>query len=116
MKKQTSPIPAYFWQTKAGNQPVREWLKNLPKIDRQVLGDDLRLLQLAWPIGMPLCKSLGKGLWELRSSLSGQRIARVLFTFFDGDLVLLHGFIKKNRKIPKADLDLARDRLRDLKQ
>ena len=65
---------------------------------------------------MPLCKSLGKGLSEARSSLPSNRIARVLLTFFDGALVFLHGFIKKDQKTPKDDLELARKRLRDLKK
>ncbi len=91
-------------------------MKSLPKADRQIIGDDLRLLQHAWPVGMPLCRPLGKGLSELRSTLSTHRIARILLTFFEGALILLHGFIKKDRKTPKDDLDLARKRLRDLKK
>jgi phage-related protein len=108
------PIPAYFWATEAGNEPVREWLKELAKEDRQTIGDDLRQLQFGWPVGMPLCRPLGRGLWELRSTLAGRRIARVLLTHHDGSLVLLLGFIKKSRKTPGSDLELARRRLRDL--
>lgn len=108
------PIPAHFWATESGNEPVREWIKELPKPDRVTIGDDLRQLQFGWPIGMPLCRPLGKGLWELRSTLASRRIARILLTHHDESLVLLHGFIKKGRKISKSDLDLARKRLRDL--
>ena len=114
--KRRKPVPARFWRTTAGNEPVRDWLKSLPKADRQIIGDDLRLLQHGWPVGMPLCRSLGKGLSELRSALSSHRIARIFLTFFEGALILLHGFIKKDRKAPKEDLDLARKRLRDLKK
>jgi len=114
--KTPKPVDANFWSTATGNEPVREWLKDLPKNDRKIIGDDLRVLQFGWPVGMPLCRSLGKGMSELRSTLSTHRIARVLLTFFDGALVLLHGFIKKDEKTPKADLDLARKRLRDLKR
>jgi phage-related protein len=53
--------------------------------------------------------SLGHGLWEIRSSLK-DRIARTLFMVVDEEIVLLHGFIKKDRKTPKSDLDLARKR------
>jgi phage-related protein len=58
---------------------------------------------------MPLCKPLGDGLYEVRSSLSQNRIARVLF-YIDakGRMILLHGFIKKTQKTPSADLELAR--------
>lgn len=116
MPKVPKPVSAHFWQTETGNEPVREWLKELSKEDRRTIGDDLRRLQFGWPIGMPLCKPLGKNLSELRSSLSSNRIARVLLTCFDGELILLHGFIKKARKTPQGDLDLARKRLRDLKK
>jgi phage-related protein len=59
---------------------------------------------------MPLCRKLGGGLWEVRSSLNGNRIARVVFCIAEGRMVLLHGFIKKTQKTPRTDLDLARDR------
>jgi phage-related protein len=114
--KLPKPVPASFWSTAAGNEPVRDWLRSLPKADRQTIGNDLRRLQFGWPVGMPLCKPLGKGLLELRSTLSSHRIARILLTFFDGTIVLLHGFIKKDQKTPKDDLELARKRLEGLKK
>jgi phage-related protein len=110
------PVPVIFWSTENGNEPAREWLKELPKDDRKKIGEDLRTLQLGWPMGMPLCKSLKGGLWELRSTLASHRIARIILTFFAGALVLLHGFIKKERRIRKADLDLAHDRLKALRK
>jgi phage-related protein len=68
--------------------------------------------QFRWPVGMPLCRSLGDGLWEVRSNVKGNRIARVLFCVTEGRLVALHGFIKKT---PDADLKLARKRKREFK-
>lgn len=60
-------------------------------------------------MGMPLCKSLGDGLWELRSSLPG-KIARVIF-FIDGPrFIIVHGFIKKSQKTPKEELETAKTR------
>ncbi len=64
-------------------------------------------MEFARPIGMPLVRGLGDGLWEVRSSLSGGRIGRVIFTVEHSAMVLLHGFIKKTQKTPKQDLDLA---------
>lgn len=116
MRKRLEAVPVVFWKTESGNEPVREWLKSLPKNDRSTVGNDLRTLQLGWPVGMPLCRPLGNGLSELRSTLSGNRVARVILTFCDGTLVLLHGFIKKDRKTSKGDMDLARKRQRDLKR
>ena len=64
---------------------------------------------------MPTCRSLGDGLWEVRSSLPSRREARVIFAVIEEQMVLLHGFIKKSQKTPKADLDLALKRLKDVK-
>lgn len=104
-------IEAIFFKTVRGGEPVREWLKELPAAERKIIGDDIGSLEFGWPIGMPLCRPLGKGLHEVRSTLPN-RIARVLF-YVDGDrMILLHGFIKKDQKTPKADLDLAIERKR----
>ena len=101
-----------FFRSEAGNEPVR--LKALPDGDRRVIGLDLMRVQWRWPIGMPLCRSLGQGLWEVRSSLPGNRIARVIFIAHEGELVALHAFIKKTRKTPAADLDLASRRKKEI--
>lgn len=104
-----------FYRTAAGNLPVREWLKDLGPEDRKIVGDDLRTVELGWPLGMPLCRSLSshKGLWEARSTLPGNREARVLFCLAEGCMVLLHGFIKKTQKTPAADLNLAAKRMKE---
>jgi phage-related protein len=75
----------------------------------------LARLQYGWPIDMPLCRSLGNGLWEVRSSLPSRREARVVIAFDDGRLVALSAFIKKSQATPKAELQLASDRLKALK-
>ena len=63
---------------------------------------------------MPLCRPLSRGLWEVRSTLTQGRIARVLFCKHDGKLVLLHGFIKKTQKTPAGDLELAHKRRKEV--
>ncbi len=92
---------------------VRDWLRSLDQADRNSVGQDLMRVQYRWPVGMPLCRPLGEGLWEVRSDLSGNRIARVMFCLKDGAILVLHGFIKKTRKTPPADLALARKRNRE---
>lgn len=84
-----------FYRTRAGGDVVLDWLRGSGPKDRAVVGQDLMRVQFRWPIGMPLCRPLGEGLWEVRSNLSGNRIVRVLFCFTEGQLVALHGFIKK---------------------
>ena len=96
-----------FYKTASGTEPVREWLKALAPVDRQRIGEDLQTVEFGWPIGMPLCRSLGHGLWEVRSTLSGRRIARVVFCIAYERMVLLHAFIKKTQKTPQKDIDLA---------
>jgi phage-related protein len=106
-------LPAVFYRTAAGSEPVRDWLKTLPRADRLAIGEDIKDVEFSWPIGMPLCRNMGQGVWEVRTQLR-DRIARVLFCVFDQQMVLLHGFIKKSRRTPPADLELARQRKRDL--
>jgi phage-related protein len=100
-------LPAHFYRSYSGREPVREWLKGLEAEDRKVIGEDIKDVEFSWPIGMPLVGSLGRELWEVRSRLSRGRIARVLFCVEEGRMVLLHGFIKKTQKTPQHDLDLA---------
>lgn len=80
---------------------------------RRIVGEDIATAEFGWPLGMPLCRDMGQGLHEIRSHLPHGRIARVLFAPIAGEMVLLHGFIKKTQKTPKPDLDLARKRLKE---
>ena len=107
-------LPAAFFALPSGREPVREWLKALPSLDRRVIGEDIKDVEFSWPIGMPLCRSLGGGLWEVRSDLPQGRIARVLFCVSDGRMVLLHGFIKKSQKTPTSERDVAIKRMKAL--
>jgi phage-related protein len=107
-------LPAIFYQLPSGREPVRDWLKALDRDDRRLVGEDIKDVEFSWPIGMPLCRPLGEGLWEVRSQLTQGRIARVLFGVREGQMVLVHGFIKKTQKTPGADLRLASKRLKDL--
>jgi phage-related protein len=103
-------VPAIFFRTEAGGEPVRDWLKGLPSSeDRKRIGEDIKTVEFGWPIGMPVCKPLGDGIHEVRTRLGQNRIARVLF-YIDkkGRMVLLHGFMKKTQKTPNEDLELAR--------
>lgn len=107
-------INVVFYQTPAGNEPVREWLKNLEPHDRQNIGNDIKTVEYGWPIGMPVSRPLGNKLYEVRSNISDKRIARVIFTIIDDYMILLHGFIKKTQQTPKEEIDLAIKRLKDI--
>jgi phage-related protein len=106
--------PIRFYRTAAGGEPVLDWMRGLPKNDRRSVGGDLARVQYGWPVGMPLCRSLAGGLWEIRSALPSGRIARIVFFFHGGEIGLLHGFIKKTQKTPAADVALARKRMKEM--
>jgi len=118
LEKQGKRVPAIFFRTDAGGETLRELtasrsrinsLKSVSSEDRKRIGEDIKTVEFGWPIGMPVCKPLGNGIYEVRTSLAQNRIARVLF-YIDkkGRMVLLHGFIKKTQKTPEDDLELAR--------
>ena len=110
LERQGKRVPAIFFRTEAGGEPVRDSLKALPSAeDRKRIGEDIKTVEFGWPVGMPVCKPLGQGIYEVRTSLAQNRIARVLF-YIDkkGRMVLLHGFIKKTQKTPNEDLEVAR--------
>ena len=103
-----------FFRTEGGTEPVREWLRAISAIDRKAIGDDIKTVQFGWPLGMPLVRKLETDMWEVRIHLE-RRIARVIFTVIDGVMVLLHGFIKKSQTMPKDDLSVAKNRLKQLR-
>lgn len=82
--------------------------------DRLEIGMDLLRVQYRWPVGMPLCRALKGGLWEVRTSLPSKTISRVLICFHGGMLVALHGFIKKTQKTPDDDMVIARKRMKEI--
>lgn len=115
-RPQPRRIPLIFYRTGVGAEPARDWLKALPEVERREIGKDLMRAQWRWPVGMPLCKPLSNGLWEIRTQLPTGRIARILVCFYLGHLVALHGFIKKTRKTPDEDLRVARGRKKELER
>lgn len=118
MIKPTTPIPPkidlIFYRSAGGNEPVRDWLVKLPEVNRRAVGLDLQRVQFRWPVAMPLVRPMGKGLFEVRTSLPDGTISRVLFCFYGGELYALHGFIKKSQKTPDAELELARKRQKEI--
>ncbi len=109
--KPTEKLEAFFYRSGAGAEPVRDWLKGLSAAQRKAIGEDIRTAQYGWPLGMPLIRKLGAGLWEVRTRLR-EGIARTLFTVDVSRMVLLHGFIKKTQKTPPKELQTARRRLK----
>ena len=114
MIDRTKKLQARFYETALGRKPVRDWLLDLRIEDRRMIGHDIATIEFGWPIGMPLCRPLGRGLWEARSDLNDRTIARIIFCTVKNEMVLLHGFIKKSQKAPLMDINLARKRHKEI--
>src|SRR5580692_8130795 len=114
MAESLKPIPLVFWRSATGREPVREWLNELSRGDKRTIGRDIAKVQYGWPVGLPLCRPLSGGLWEVRASLPSKREARVMFGFYEGMLIALHAFIKKTQKTPPQELALARERMKEV--
>jgi phage-related protein len=112
-RQKTLALTCRFYRTSTGNEPVRDWLKALPSEVRKEIGSDIQQVQWRWPVGKPLVDGFGGGLFEVRTTAHGG-IYRVLFCFVGSTMVLLHAFKKTSRQTPKADLDLARKRKKEL--
>jgi phage-related protein len=110
----TKKLPAFFYESALGNRPVRECVLGLSLEDRKLVGRDIQKVEFGWPLGMPYCRSLGNGLWEVRSDLTDGKIGRVIFCLARERMVLLHGFIKKTQKTPAQDLKLALRRMKEV--
>ena len=108
------PIPVRFFRLGSGREPVREWPKGLPKEHRKAIGEDIKTVQFAWPIGMPLVRKMDDDLWEIRSHISSG-IARTFFTVYEELIFLLNRFVKKSQTTPAKELAVAWRRLAKLR-
>ncbi len=100
----------YFYRNENGSEPVKNWLRDLSQQDKKIIGEHIKTVQFGWPVGMPLVDSLGDGLWEVRTRLSGKRIARIIFFLDENRMILVNSFFKKTQKTPKLELEKAKNR------
>jgi len=107
-------LQARFYRSPAGNEPVKDWLRSLDKEFRKLVGSDIFTVEVGWPIGMPTCRPMGSGIFEVRTDLPNGTIARVLFCVENGCMYLLDGFVKKTQKTPQSNLELAQDRRKQI--
>ena len=116
MAKAPKKITVSFFQSDTGKMPVREWLLGLSGEDKKIIGEDIKTVELGWSVGMPVAKPIGGKLFEVRSVLKNGDQARIIFIIYKSLMILLHGFIKKSKKTPKRDLELAKNRMRKFLQ
>lgn len=115
MKKDAPVLACAFYMSENDTEPVREWLKSLPKVVRHKVGTDVDAVQRRWPVGPPLVDGFGSGLYEVRTKFDGN-IYRVMFCIMRSTMVLLHGFQKKTPRTQTQDIDLARKRQAQVKE
>jgi phage-related protein len=106
----SSILNVNFYRTQSEIEPVHEWLRAMSSTDKKIIGEDIKLVQYRWPLGMPLIRKMESNLWEVRSKLSNGNISRIFFTVKNNQMILLHGIIKKSQKTPEKDIELARKR------
>lgn len=114
LHSETKILTLRFYANSRGKEPVRDWLLGLDREDCRIIGYDIKTIECGWPLGMPLCKSLGHGLYEVRSNLKSDKIARIIFCIKKSDMVILHGFIKKSQKTPLQEIELALKRKKEI--
>jgi phage-related protein len=102
-------ITVRFFKTPAGNEPVRDWLKKQTAGDKKAISEDIKAVEFLWPLEYPQVTKPDRDLWDAGTDLA-DRICRVFFTVTAGFMVLLHGIVKKDRKTPTQDLELAEKR------
>jgi len=105
------------YRTKQGNRPVRDFLMKLSEDARAKVTAALTMLaRLGNQLQMPLSRAMGGGLFEIRVKHPDGPF-RFLYCFRPvRRVVLLHGFTKRTEKTPKKDLDLAKERKRELEE
>jgi phage-related protein len=108
-----------FYSTETGSEPVLDFIRSLPKVERSQVGRIIRKLEeegtaLRMPQSRPLVSA--ESLFELRVS-GEQNIYRVLYFHFTGrTFVLVHAFTKKTQRTPEKEIKIALQRLRDHKK
>ena len=113
MNQNSKKITVHFYKNLNGKEPVREWLLALDQENCKIIGIDIKTVEFGWPIGMPVCKPLGRGMYEVRSNLK-DNIARIIFCIEEDMMILLHGFIKKSQKTPDKEIELALKRKKEV--
>jgi len=116
MNADLKTLIVHFYQNINGKSPVRDWLLSIERKDCRIIGEDIKTIEFGWPVGLPVCKNLGRGLYESRSNLTDKKIARVIFCIVESKMILLHGFIKKSQQTPKSEIDLAIKRKKEVLQ
>lgn len=105
---------AEFYATKDGKKPAKDFmLSQDEKMRAKLFGLVDILEQYGNALREPYSKSLGDGIFELRAKV-GTNISRVLYFFYyEGRIILTHGFVKKTQKTPLSEIKKAKECRKD---
>lgn len=103
------PFEVEYYSANDGSEPVKEFIDELSKkMQLKILSDLLVLQQLGNMVREPYSKYLEDGIFELRSKVATDAV-RILYFFNGGRVVVLtNGFVKKRRKTPRKEIELAK--------
>jgi len=107
------PKSLYFYVDERGNNPVKEFMENLPEKEKsKVHAYMAELREHSYNLRRPMADYLGNGLYELRP-----RDNRIFYFFFLRDeIVLLHAIRKRTDRIPEGDLSICQKRKRQVEE
>ena len=105
MVDRSKKLPAFFYENALGKRPVREWILRLSLEDRKLVGRDIQKVEFGWPLDMPYCRSLGNGLWEVRSDLTDGKIGRVIFCVARERMAPAAQFRQENAEDPSSGFE-----------
>ncbi|MBI3443305.1 type II toxin-antitoxin system RelE/ParE family toxin [Candidatus Woesebacteria bacterium] len=103
----------YFFQTARGTSLVKEFMEEQNEEIYAKILRSIKLLRYGGPfLKPPDARKIDKNLYELR--IRGKEAIRIFYTKTEDGYILLHAFKKKTQKIPKKELKIAIDRVKEL--
>jgi len=102
------------YEKENGEVPVEDFLNSLDvKMRAKMFGMIGLLQEKGNQLREPYSKHLDDGIFELRCKV-GSNITRVLYFFYyEGQIILTNGFVKKTQKTPHGEIELAKQRRSD---
>ncbi len=104
-------IEVEYFEKEDGSMPAKEYINSLePKMRAKVFRTIAMLEQFGTELRMPYSENLGDGIFELRVKQSSN-ITRTLYFFFkERKAIITNALTKKQNKVPKSEIDLAKKR------
>ena len=104
----------YYYALPRGNKPVKEFIESLSEKQRAKIFRIFQVIQDYGIYSVPkhVKKLEGVPLWEIRI-LGGDNIRIIYVVITEANILALHGFIKKSKKTPSKEIEIALNRYSD---